>query len=523
MNKRTVWRELPGAAGFALIYAVLGTAGRQIDRTGGLDALESFRTFPVWFCAAAAFLAVWFSALRRCRGGRPGAPARRSAFALYWLVILCAWLPMFLIEYPGSFMYDTQRQVFQIAKGEYDAFHPLLHTLMLRLCLSAYALFQSFEKCCALCSAVQMLLLSLCFAAVCSTLGRMAGRAWARGACLFYALYPAHMAMACNYIKDVLFSGFFAVFLARLAYQAEEPEAAGSRWACVPCGVLCTLLRNNMIYALGAFLAVLLLCGRVRRLALPCALCFALSLSLNECMIRGLGAKRGSAVEMFPVPIQQLARARLNDPDAFSEADAALMDSAFVSGGWRNYEPTLADPVKSDIREEVFLREKGELAALWLRIGARAPKTFAEAFAAMALPSLYPYETYRVAQPYIETGLQPGVVCAPFGQPPMSQPARFAAARRWLDERIFATGADGIPVLRRILNCGAVYWLLLLLLLTVLRFGGRTLPVLLLPLLLYGTYLLGPVMQGRYLYPFVCVLPHFVFCAARAVRTGEKG
>ena len=28
-----------------------------------------------------------------------------------------------------------------------------------------------------------------------------------------------------------------------------------------------------------------------------------------------------------------------------------------------------------------------------------------------------------------------------------------------------------------------------------------------LPVLLYMTYLLGPVMQGRYLYPFVCILP----------------
>ena len=28
-----------------------------------------------------------------------------------------------------------------------------------------------------------------------------------------------------------------------------------------------------------------------------------------------------------------------------------------------------------------------------------------------------------------------------------------------------------------------------------------------LPVLLFGTYLLGPVMQGRYIYPFVCCLP----------------
>ena len=31
--------------------------------------------------------------------------------------------------------------------------------------------------------------------------------------------------------------------------------------------------------------------------------------------------------------------------------------------------------------------------------------------------------------------------------------------------------------------------------------------VTLLPMLLWGTFLLGPVMAGRYAYPFVCTLP----------------
>ena len=56
------------------------------------------------------------------------------------------------------------------------------------------------------------------------------------------------------------------------------------------------------------------------------------------------------------------------------------------------------------------------------------------------------------------------------------------------------------------------FWLLLLLVLYDM-YCGRCDRVLLciLPVLLWGTYLLGPVMQGRYLYPFICVLPLFLF------------
>ena len=49
--------------------------------------------------------------------------------------------------------------------------------------------------------------------------------------------------------------------------------------------------------------------------------------------------------------------------------------------------------------------------------------------------------------------------------------------------------------------------------------------LLLLPVLLWGTYLLGPVMQGRYLYPFICVLPLFL-CRTGIVpvkREAKKG
>ena len=131
------------------------------------------------------------------------------------------------------------------------------------------------------------------------------------------------------------------------------------------------------------------------------------------------------------------------DPAAFSDADRELMDSAFQKKGWTLYEPSLSDPVKSDIREDVLKARGAEFFDLWLRVGRQEPKVYADAFFSLILPSVYPYSHYRVAQPYIETGLQPGVLTAPFGQPPMTQPSRFEAARKSRGlERSFKNAID---------------------------------------------------------------------------------
>ena len=107
----------------------------------------------------------------------------------------------------------------------------------------------------------------------------------------------------------------------------------------------------------------------------------------------------------------------------------------------------------------------------------------------------------------------------PFGAPDIVQPGRFEAIRTWLDANVWATGARDIPVLRWVFNAGVVIWLMLLSVLFAMRRGDwARFAVLLLPVLLWGTYLLGPVMQGRYLYPFVCLLPLLLAVPANTKR-----
>lgn len=131
-----------------------------------------------------------------------------------------------------------------------------------------------------------------------------------------------------------------------------------------------------------------------------------------------------------------------------------------------------------------------------------------------ALGFLYPYGTYNCTASYIETGMRYGAdIPYLFGQPEIVQPRRFAAIRTFLDEQIFSTGADDIPVLRWVFNAGLVIWFMLLCVLYGIYRGDEAdVRLLMLAVLLWAPYLFGPVIQGRYLYPFVCILP--VLCAS---------
>ena len=104
------------------------------------------------------------------------------------------------------------------------------------------------------------------------------------------------------------------------------------------------------------------------------------------------------------------------------------------------------------------------------------------------------------------------VLSGPFGAENLTQPECFANVRLWLDEHLWETGAAETPVVRWLFNTGAIYWLLLLAFLYDV-YGARwdRVRLELLMVLLWVPYLLGPVMQGRYLYPFICVLPLFLF------------
>ena len=332
----------------------------------------------------------------------------------------------------------------------------------------------------------------------------------ARIAAAFFALCPYHAVFASNFTKDVLFAAFLAVFV---AYTLEYVQAGGlcaRRMAmCVFAGMMACLLRNNMIYAMLVWVALLLVFGRgMRRAACWALLAAGLGMGANQALAALTHADSGDAKEMLSVPAQQLSRVYTLAPETFTDEEMVAMDTYFGNEGYTRYDATLADFTKNDLSTDVILEDKAGFFKLWLTIGQRRPDLYLDALLELDLPFLYPYRAYAGTAKYIETGMSPRALTMPFGGDDMIQPARFKGVRDWLDEHIWSTGARDVPALRWVFNAGVVIWLMLLSALFAMYTGNwKRFGILLLPILLWGTYLLGPVMQGRYLYPFICLLP----------------
>ena len=494
----------------ALVYALLTALGSQIEQSGATTWSTTLVRFGIAFPVALAVLALLLEKVMPRMDCVPREEKKTFCTVGAFALILVCYMPMLLIEYPGSFQYDVTVQAFQVATGQYTQFHPLANTLFLKVCLDAYAVLQSFEKCALLISGIQMLLVSMCFALIAASVSRTCSRRAAHFTTAFFALCPYHWIFASSFVKDVTFGTFFALFA---AYMLEFIHFGGlprGRAAmAVFAGMMACLLRNNMIYAMAVWVVLLLIFGRrTRRAACLALLVAVLGVGVNQGLAALVQAGGGDAKEMLSVPIQQLCRAYRLAPERFTESDMVEMDAFFEDQAYTRYDPTLSDPTKNKFATDVFLEDKAAFFALWKRIGVQCPQIYLDAFLNTALPFLYPYQRYQGTAPYIESGVQKGALTMPFGAPDIVQPRRFEALRTWLDENIWATGAQDFPVLRWVFNAGLVIWLMGLAVLFAMHRGDwARFAVLLLPVLLWGTYLLGPVMQGRYLYPFVCMLP----------------
>ena len=520
MEKKRFWRKGAVLLGGAALYALLYAFGSQVDRTGATAAGAALPRFALAFpLALAALYALFAHVLPRLAFAR-AAQEKPFCVPFAWALLFCSFVPVFLIHYPGSFQYDCSDEVAQIAFGAYSQMHPMLHTLFVRLCISFYGVFQSMEKVAALCSAAQMALLALCFALVCASLSRSVSRKAARAALAFFMLYPAHWAFASNCTKDVLFAGCLALFFA----LCMEDAALGGltrarRVGQIACGALSVLLRNNIVFAMALLAAALIWRrGFARRTALCTLAAVLLAQGAGSVMAWALDAQPGRMTEGLSLPIQQLAAARIQAADRLTAEDATQID-AFLMGDpdadtpeahYAQYDPTLADPIKNRADHKPIEADLPGFFALWARVGAMCPREYADAFLNLALPSLYPYSAYRLSARYIEVGCNQALT-AHYALEPIVQPRRFAPLREWLDTTFYLTGADDHPVLRWLFNTGFIYWVMLLFALYEVYCGRRArAAAMLLPVFFWVTYLLGPIMQGRYLYPFICMLPVMV-------------
>ena len=517
MLKKLHGRKLAVSLLGGAMYALFAALGWQAEHEGHIRLIPALLVAALLVWPITALLSVllergYARSMKQEKGFRAG-----RAFAF----ILACYVPMFLIAFPGSFAYDVPYQLRQVVTGAYSTHHPLLHTLLMGGLLQLGRALGDINIGAAVYTALQLALLAGCFALTCGSIARQSGTRAAKRAAVFFALYPLHMVMAVNATKDVLFSGFFALTLAYLNEMNAEPNRGLAAKIAV-CGSLAIMLRNNMAYAALVWLALWALASRKkgRNAALAMLLALAVGLGGNAVLKRATNAEDGDVSEMLSWPIQQLARARLCDGDKLSDAEKEAIDELLPDEVWKAYDPTISDPVKFEFNTQAFRENPKKYIDVWLSVGKKCAGTYLDATLALTYPFFYPYSEYRVSGYYVQMTMSDAynTEWCDF-EPPTSRSLfpRVLASLAW---RFGARGAMQIPVVGWLFNTGLIVWVMLFFVLRELywgrwaRFGAALLPV-----LLWGTYLLGPVMAGRYIYPFVCALP---VLAARPERTAKE-
>jgi len=518
--KRNAWRTGTVLAG-GMMFACMGVLGGYAQ-AGCPDGFPFAGVFILALAVSLTVLAILSRVPRGKLSGESFSSGMLQKKSRVFVFLVICYLPALLVTFPGSFAYDVPFQLKQYYTGAFSAHHPLVHTLLLGGCTALGRMLGSINLGAALYTAVQVLAMAACLTGCVESIRRQGGKGAAGISALFFGLYPLHMFMAVNATKDVLFSGCFAWFFCLLGERLSDGSPGPEGMAGL--GTAALLLRSNALYAVVAWLllSALILGKRCRVLLLPTTGAVVLSFALGTGLGTLLGAAPTERVEMLSVPLQQLGRVRNVCPEKLDEGEIRVIDRLMPNESWKLYDPGISDPLKFEADEAVLAEHPEEVIRVWLSVLHKCPMECLNAFLLTAYPFFFPYTSYRVPGYYLQMEISHSYYeWCDFEQiHSQSLAPRLLSALSW---RFGARGAMQIPVLGWLFNMGLICWVMLLLVWRrLLNREWKAFAWSLLPVCLWLTFLLGPVMAGRYIYPFVCCMPGLLFgCRQRKTNLEE--
>ncbi|MDO4294179.1 MAG: DUF6020 family protein [Eubacteriales bacterium] len=522
---RRTW--LCGAAG-ALFLGFSGQWGRQLDRVGNvnLTAPSTWIVPFLCFCALTPILAwgfAWAAARQRTSGGQSfggqcfgeQSAGGKRRLLLRALFLAACWGVVLLAVFPGFFAYDATDELNEVLTGEYVTRHPLVHVLLLgKTVEGVHELTGSWNAGIAVYVLVQMGIMAVLFSLAVEQLRSLgAGRRVRAAMTVFLGIFPViPMYVLCT-SKDLPYTAcLLAVMLLcvlllrdREAFWKSRGKTAGL-WAAL---LGTAVWRSNGLLVLVFLLPALLwLAGRGHRRRMAALAATALGAYLG--LQAGLGAVlkpvSTNAMESLTVPIQQLARAWNYSPELFSEQEQETLLQILPQEALESYQPKLSDPVKILFSTEQFSKDPGKYAALWLKIGCRAPSTYLNAWLMTSYGFWYPdakIDVYNGLRNYTESSY---FSCET--EPPGERKSFFPALEKVYEEISWEQRIHEIPVLSWLFSPGALCWLWVLSGLYLLSLGRKRELAALLPVYLnLLTVLPGPTYLVRYVLIFWFGLP----------------
>lgn len=219
-------------------------------------------------------------------------------------------------------------------------------------------------------------------------------------------------------------------------------------------------------------------------------------------------------IDMYSVPLQQLARTRIFEADTLTEDEKNQIHRFFPKDDKleERYISWLSDPIRGEVDTDYFFENRNEFFGLWFRLLLKYPVCYIDSFFCNTSGYWYPEEV-RVSVTGGSWKNDLGIEVAPICE--------------WKLVKIMEDliNARSLPGIGMFFSTGFVFWIMLIL------FGYQIyqkqyhFSMVLLPMLLYWlTILLGPLnTEYRYvLYLFTC-LPLVLGISLYQLNQNKKG
>lgn len=435
-------------------------------------------------------------------------------FRFFFFLFLIVWMPMLFIFWPGIFSYDVPMQMSELVNNDISTHHPIVHTLLINIVIVIGKIFGNYNLGGLIYTLIQMLICIGINAYICSRLSHYKlNRNFYYLLVGYYLFFPLNMIFSIVATKDVLFSTFFFLLIFKLCeYYIFEKNLLSRNKAIelILIIVLVGLFRNNAIYALLGTLPFILFTKKRKKrnnLLFVFILGIFFTFVSNQAFVAITSARPGMQGQMYSVPLQQLARSYINNPDSFSKKEKEELFSYVPEVNLRNYNPRISDYVKGSFT----LKHKGNTSIkflkLWARIGRKNKSNYLDAFLMLTQgywdPNLqFPDKFYK--QPIVELKTYNTVLSKGF-----YEDSKLPSIREKIIDSFYTENSyKKIPLFSLLFSSGFVIWILLVTCLYSIYNGLRDFYFIFVFLILYyGTLLLGPVTLVRYVYPYMLVWP----------------
>ncbi len=463
-------------------------------------------------------------------GGKPF-----LSFPICWLILFAAYIPAFLVFYPGIFAYDAFSQIGQSISHQYIDQHPILHTLLIELFWDLGGVIGDHTLGMSLFVIFQMIMLSLGLSFSVSMLRKngLSNRGCTVLMVLF-ALFPYNALISLSVAKAALFAAAFVPFCV-LTLTIVTNGRNSLKWA--GCDYLLFILclpvvffRSNARYAIIAVAGVLLLVSVFSkkerflylRLFTVMAAGILLSVLIIGFAVRSVNATQADRREMLSVPAQQVARTAVYHEPEFTEEERWHLNEFILFDAWKNYSPVLADPVKGNVNTYHVKERFKAFIGVYLKLFSKYPGEYFNAGLALDAGYLYLFDksclqvygdVYGVG--FVQTKWAPEIY--DFG---IEKRSLLPGAEEAIEHFLSDNTLQKLPLIGFLFRPGYVLWAYLYLILAFMyaKRPAESIPSVL-ALLYIGTLLLGPCVQMRYIYPVWALLP---LCIAAFFTKKEK-